>query len=315
MKEEIKIAIFGLSLNILSNMRLKLRSIYDESIHLTWANITDPQLDILLVNDMFFNSPTIQAFVSSNQVPYLRLVNNVNKSGTIEGDILYLPFSATDQIRSWFNDSFMDMPNVQDRIPHVVPVQRDIKADFVKVIKELLNERNGNIQVFDRSGNIAIINTLTQQVWVDDTRELLGSDESINFTYATMQMIKTVSSTQGQDTKIWLWNLLWFSPHLLTELPSHKYFKLSCWPQPALSPDRQAIFKLAACFEQGASIQQVEMMTHIQKSLIDRFVSVSVLCKAMLEIPESEAHFEVANRMPDHSLKDFFGGLKNKLRP
>lgn len=315
MKEEIKIAIFGLSLNILSNMRVKLRSIFDESVHLTWANITDPQLDILLVNDMFYNSPTIQAFVNSNHVPYLRLVNDINKSGTIEGDILYLPFSPTDQIRSWFNNSYVEIPNMHERKPHTPMIKTDKKADFVKVIKEFLNERNGNIQVFDRLGNIAIINTLTQQVWVDETREVMGSDESINYTYATMQMMKTVSVQQGHDTKIWLWNLLWFSPNLLTELPPEKFYKLNCWPQPNLSPDRQEIFKLAACFEQGASIYQVEKNTQIQKFLIDRFVSVSVLCKAMIEVPQSEAHYLAVDTVTDHPLKDFFGGLKNKLRP
>lgn len=48
MKEEIKIAIFGLSLNVLDSIKQKIRSMYDDTMEVTWANIADPQLDIFL---------------------------------------------------------------------------------------------------------------------------------------------------------------------------------------------------------------------------------------------------------------------------
>ncbi|WP_258536319.1 hypothetical protein [Acinetobacter bereziniae] len=63
MKEEVKIAIFGLSLNVLDAIKQKIRLMYDDSLQVSWANIADPHLDILLVNDMFFSSPTIQNLV------------------------------------------------------------------------------------------------------------------------------------------------------------------------------------------------------------------------------------------------------------
>ena len=99
MKEEVKIAIFGLSLNVLDMIKQKIRAMYGEAYQISWANIADPQLDILLVNDMFFGSPTIQNLVGAKRVPYLRLVNKNDKSGLIEGDKLYLPFSASDEIQ------------------------------------------------------------------------------------------------------------------------------------------------------------------------------------------------------------------------
>lgn len=99
MKEEIKIAIFGLSLNVLDSIKQKIRSMYDDTMEVTWANIADPQLDILLVNDMFFGSPTIQNLVGAQQVPYLRLVNKSELSGQIDGDKMYLPFTVSDQTR------------------------------------------------------------------------------------------------------------------------------------------------------------------------------------------------------------------------
>ena len=81
MKEEVKIAIFGLSLNVLDGIKQKIKIMYDDSLEVSWANIADPHLDILLVNDMFFSSPTIQNLVGAKKIPYLRLVNKNEKSG------------------------------------------------------------------------------------------------------------------------------------------------------------------------------------------------------------------------------------------
>jgi len=45
MKEEIKIAIFGLSLNVLDAIKQKIRSMYDDSLQVSWANIADPHCE------------------------------------------------------------------------------------------------------------------------------------------------------------------------------------------------------------------------------------------------------------------------------
>lgn len=116
MKEEVKIAIFGLSLNVLESLKQKIQALYDGSIQISWANIADPQLDILLVNDMFFGSPTIQNLVGNQKVAYLRLVNKQDKSGLIEDDALYLPFTASDEIRNWFKARYHGEPIRQQNL-------------------------------------------------------------------------------------------------------------------------------------------------------------------------------------------------------
>lgn len=316
MKEEIKIAIFGLSLNVLDNIKQKIRLIFDDSLEIHWATIADPELDILLVNDMFFGSPTIQSLVGSKRVPYLRLVNNNGKSGSIEGDILYLPFSVTEEIRSWFKDRYMNVPiKLQQVVQQRTEIPKQQKADFGKVLEELLNERNGNIQVFDSRGNISIINTKTEQVWGDQDRRIQGTDATINYTYATMQMTQSVSAVQGLDLRTWLWNTLWYSPSLDQDVASNKHYKLECWPQPSATVDRQNIFKIAACFEQGASVNQVEKKLSISKQIIERFVSVSLLSKAMVEISEQQAKLKISSGSDESEkpLRSFFGSLRKKL--
>lgn len=313
MKEEVKIAIFGLSLNVLENIKQKLSSIYDDSVKLTWANIADPQLDILLVNDMFFGSPTIQSLVNSNRVHYLRLVNNSNKLGVIENDILYLPLTLSDAIQNWFNQSYKNVPTLQSSTPIKTEQNKTVNVDYERVLDELLNGRNGSVQVFDSKGNIAIVNTNTEQVWGNLDRRIPGTDKTINFTYATMQTMQSVAIQQGKDLRTWLWNLLWYSPVLDQDIPSDLYFKLTVWPQPEAVQDRQNIFKIAACFEQGANIKQVQKKLTLDKDIIERFVSVSLLCKAMHEIQEQDAKLKTADQRPEGSLRSFFGSLRNKL--
>ena len=315
MKEEIKIAIFGLSLNVLDNIKQKLGLIYGDSVKLHWANIADHQLDILLVNDMFFSSPTIQSLVGSKRVPYLRLVNDGSKSGLIEGDVLYLPFSLSDEIKTWFNDRYLKVPIKIQPTMAQVEVPKQSKADYSKVIEELLNERNGNVQVFDSRGNIAIVNIKTEQVWVSPERNIKSTDATLNYTYATMQMTQSASAQQGLDLRTWLWNMLWFSPSLDNKISSNTYYRLDYWPQPdSTTQDRQEIFKLAACFEKGANVNLVEKKTSISKDLIKRFVSVSLLTQAMVEISESEAKLKTnEDSVSVKPLRSFFGSLRKKL--
>lgn len=162
---------------------------------------------------------------------------------------------------------------VSHKTVHIVN-QISKTLDLTKIVPEFFNERNGNVQVFDAKGNIALVNIRTQQVWVDALRKIQGTDVSLNFTYATMQMAQSVSSNQGIELKSWLWNLLWYSNDINTTIQKGNYYQLIDLLQPNHQNERQMIFKIAACFEQGASIAQV-----VQKRVIVkiRFINLSQL--------------------------------------
>ena len=312
MKEEIKIAIFGLSLNVLDNIKQKIRLMYDDTVEITWANIADPHLDILLVNDMFFGSPTIQHLVGSQQVPYLRLINKAELAGQIEGDKLFLPFAVSEPIRKWFKDRYLKVPLSQKVERQVAQISRT--TDLNKVTAEFFNERNGNLQIFDGHGNIGLMNARTEQVWLDVGRRLQGTDSTLNFTYATMQMAQNVSMIQGVDLRRWLWNILWYSPELIKDASAQKYYKLKYWPHPDSKEERKDVFKIAACFERGASISQVEKKSSIPAKTIERFVSIALLTNVINEIDEKEATLIAQEEKPAEGvLKGFFGKLRRKL--
>ena len=287
MKEQIKIAIFGLSLNIQDNIKHKISQLYDDTMQIHWVSIGDQEMDILLVNDMFFGSSTVQNLVQLKKVPYLRLVTNEQCGGSIQDDTLFLPLELTDQVRGWFKDRYLKVPLRQkvERSPRI-KIQT---GDLQKVIQEFFNERNGTIQVFDGNGNLALMNTKTEQVWVDRERKIKGTDRSLNYTYATMQMTQSVSQVQGLDLRSWLWNTLWYSTDLHQDVAEQTYFKLLYWPHTDVHLERLDVYKIAACFEQGASIQEVVDLTDIAKERVKKFVAVGLLSQFLQQIEEKDA--------------------------
>ena len=283
MKEQIKIAIFGLSLTIEENLKQKIQSLFDDSVKVEWVTLNSASIDVLLVNDLFLNSKNVQSHIQ-RKVPYLRLLTNENRSGQIENDTLYLPFIINDEIKGWFNKRYLEVPvnfqSFKTSIENTSTANVD-ELDFKAVIAEFFNEENGTIQVFDQYGELALMNTKTEQVWIDQTRKEKCSYSTLNFTYATMQMSQKVSNQQGVDLHQWLWNALWDSKAVIENQALDQTYTLEIWPQPSELSQRNDIFKIAAYFEQGATGQQVQQKTGLDLRFIHQFISVSLLSRAM----------------------------------
>lgn len=283
MKEQIKIAIFGLSLTIEENLKQKIQSLFDDSVKVEWVSLNSASIDVLLVNDLFLNSKIVQSHIQK-KVPYLRLLTNENRSGQIENDTLYLPFIINDETKGWFNKRYLEVPvnfqSFKTNIENTNTANVD-ELDFKAVIAEFFNEENGTIQVFDQYGELALMNTKTEQVWIDQTRKEKCSYSTLNFTYATMQMSQKVSNQQGVDLHQWLWNALWDSKAVIENQALDQTYTLEIWPQPSELSQRNDIFKIAAYFEQGATGQQVQQKTGLDLRFIHQFISVSLLSRAM----------------------------------
>ena len=283
MKEQIKIAIFGLSLTIEENLKQKIQSLFDDSVKVEWVTLNSASIDVLLVNDLFLNSKNVQSHIQ-RKVPYLRLLTNENRSGQIENDTLYLPFIINDETKGWFNKRYLEVPvnfqSFKTSIENTSTANVD-ELNFKAVIAEFFNEENGTIQVFDQYGELALMNTKTEQVWIDQTRKEKCSYSTLNFTYATMQMSQKVSNQQGVDLHQWLWNVLWDSKAVIENQALDQTYTLEIWPQPSELSQRNDIFKIAAYFEQGATGQQVQQKTGLDLRFIHQFISVSLLSRAM----------------------------------
>jgi hypothetical protein len=80
-----------------------------------------------------------------------------------------------------------------------------------EVLQEILNPKNGKIQLFDHNGLIAIADPRNEWVWQNPMLQTLHTDPSLNYTYATQNDQLWITETPQQDLKQWLWNLLWAS--------------------------------------------------------------------------------------------------------
>ena len=104
------------------------------------------------------------------------------------------------------------------------------KAKTIDITVDPLKKDDGESgvgEIFDGLGTIGLMNTRTEQVWLDSERKIKGIDQSLNYAYATMQMARSVSNQQGLDLKTWLWNALWFSSSLFKAPSKSKSYKQS----------------------------------------------------------------------------------------
>lgn len=60
MKSILNIAVFGLSLSTLDHIKTQVLLALPSSTQVKWVNLAESKIDLLLVNDVFFNAPGIQ---------------------------------------------------------------------------------------------------------------------------------------------------------------------------------------------------------------------------------------------------------------
>lgn len=321
MKHNINIAIFGLSLTILDELKNKIRLMFPDEVTIHWTNIAEPNLDCVLVNDIFFSSSNIQNLIQNKQLRYLRLVKNPEHGGSIVGDALALPLDNLQPLTQWFHQQVLYAPSTQ---PTAAPVQTPTtptpsKVSFNTILDEIFNEKNGNLQLFDATGKLAIINARSERAWVIAQRLPLTTDHTFNYTYATAQDVKEIENNIALDLRSWLFNLAWHSQgHLKQPVDLQKFYKLIFWPQAEYSTDRKNIVKIAACFAKGARIDQVANHLNVPIPLIETFVSACQVAKLIEEIPANDAklikvHVQPATPQQTVAVKSFFGRLRQRL--
>lgn len=349
MKNEVNIAIFGLSLSVLDELKNKIRLMLPANIDINWTNIAEPNLDCIMINDVFFSSSNIQNLIQNKQLNYLRLVKDENRGGSIEEDVLYIPLNNASALNQWIerhvlgkasststpaitpsNSSYTTQGSMQTARTSTVHQSSYDSSNFqqspAKVSSQILNEifdaKNGNIQLFDASGKIAIAQANTERVWLLTPKR--STDGSLNYTYATAQDVKDCQNAPVADLRLWMFNLAWNSHQALNfEVSTQKYYKLLFWPQATSGHDRKDIIRISSCFAKGASIEQVANHLKISHNLIERYILACLASHLITEIPAEQAKL-VKFAVPEQqatpqqveqasAVKSFFGRLRKRL--
>ena len=315
--QAVNIAIFGLSLRTLNELKEHIQTAIPSHIQVNWSNIAEPHLDILMINHIFFDSPNIKSLIRNNHINVLQIANNADKNSSIEDDILYLPLNHLQSLHQWLNERLAKNAAIEKVSPPQATNTTIHRKQIGEVLQEILNPKNGKIQLFDHKGLIAIADPRNEWVWQNPMLQTLHTDSSLNYTYATQNDQLWITETPQQDLKQWLWNLLWASKDF-NELcpPSASSFYLEIWPQPKNRIDRQDILRMSACFAQGAKIDTVAAQLNLSEQKVRHFVAACLGTNFGKLIKDREAKYSPQiqkNETEQHFMQKLFGRLRNRL--
>jgi ribosome-associated protein YbcJ (S4-like RNA binding protein) len=317
MKKFLNIAVFGISLNVLDQLKSQILLAVPDQVMVRWVNIADKNIDLLMINDSFFSSLTIQKILSHIRVQYLRLIKLPEKQGMIVEDTLSYPVTKPDDLREWLQEKFFDY-EPYDYL-YLNPTSLETSISISKIIDECLFAQNGFIKLFNYRGFLALVDTMTERVWVNADHNLSFFDKSLNQTYAKNQFVQeTIKNLDAQDLRSWLWHMGYHSNYLdLPDIGLDQYFKLEIWPKFESGYERRKLLKIASCFAQGAQIKSVIDQLNIPRQQVIRFVALAQMLKMGSWIDSDEAKFMRREQSLDESqmikVRSFFKKLRKKL--
>ena len=318
LKKTINIAIFGLSLRTLNDIKEQVRKAIPHDVTINWTNVSEPELSALLINDVFFETPSIQNLIKTNHLTVLKLITKTEKNSIVENNAIHLPVIDIHPLQSWLSANVLSRPVSSNLAEEQAPKPQRDNTDKQKFLEELINPLNGKIQIFDQNGSLGIADPRAHLFWPDPNRLQQNTNHTLNFTYATMSDSIKLAKEKTQDLHFWLWNLLWRSPEFLELAPETGHFKLNYWPQPYADFDRRDILRLSACFSQGASLQIVATHLNIPEPRVRQFVAACIGLNFAVAIPENKAKFNpfkpsITTTEEPSAVRRFFGGLRRRL--
>lgn len=326
MSQVLKIAVFGLNTVDLTELKKQILICLPLEITVQWVNIAEKQIDVLYVNDIFFNSPGIEKILKEKACPYLRLTKSDHRLGEIIGDQLIIPIYNVTHLKKWIAQNLLSnaVTEYQNQLSQVNTLSHQPKSvnnshNFNSVFAEMFIARNGHIQLYDKNGFIALVDTRTERVWVDEKTTHLQFNETLNQTYAKAQIVNMYSQNKTvYDLKAWLWmNISSLSTDLLPKIDIKQNFKLEIWPQFEKNLHRKDLLKMAACFELGANIDDVKNYLNLSEEKITQFVSYASLLQLGSFIKDEDVKFSLHSNTSElgqkNKLKSFFGKLRKKL--
>lgn len=319
MKRVLNIAVSGVSLVVLNQLKIQIISCLPSDIEVHWVNISEQHIDLLLVNKLFFHSSSIQNILSHHVSHYLCLIKVADNGGRIIDDTLSYPLVHLDELNRWLHDYCLNDSSVAKSKVMAEPTSHLEPLDAASIFDNIFNSNNGFIQVYDEKGFLVLIDTATDRIWANSEIPMLRFNNTIHQSYATSQFIQeTISHQRTEDLYVGLWKILDRSITLnVPQVQLSQYFKLHIWPQLPAGSVRKDLFKLSACFAEGANIQMVADHLELSHQRIFHFIAIAQLLRMGQCIEPHEAKFiapqQTIEEAKVNKISGFFGKLRKKL--
>ena len=333
-KQSVYMTIFGLSLRELNDLKNTIKSMAPHHIDIQWTNVAESKLQTLLINEDFFKSPSIQRLLQNNRIKVLKVKSRSDRPSIIENGMLHLPVNDRSALQQWLSENVFEskietlveqaerekLQQAEEKQFKAKQQKQNAKKTYAskaEFVQDLLDPKNGRIQIFDRHGVLGIADTQRQTFLVDKSRIKKNTDQTINFTYATMTDSARLSETKQQNLQSYLWNLFWRSPSYLDFAPQKGAMKLLAWPQAEEGFDRRDILRLSACFAEGADMEFVAEHLQLDYDRVRQYVVATVTAGLGEMISKSQAKFELAPKTnhthDDQQAHKFLGGLRRRF--
>lgn len=308
----INIAISGLGLLTIDDIKKRLINGLPHSIQFNWTHITDNKLDCLVINEDFFENNHIQKIINEKHVIYLKVskVERVN-----DPYLLCTPITDDTPLQNFIQSCLKITSNTttesqQSDLGSISPIDSQF-------FNQIYNEYSRKILLKDQYGTIAVLDHNAHCAWPDTTRQTFMTNESIMYVDATTSDLLRVSRKHQKNLENWLFELIWNSPHFMHLPDDFATFKLHYWPQPIVA-DQKIILQLSAAFSLGAQVSKVSEKLNISLMTVKKFVIANQAIKNIEKISLKDVQFAVQNTQIQEStessnIQNFFQKLKRRF--
>ena len=320
----INIAISGLGLTTSDDLKIRLRKILPTNIGINWTNITDQNINCILINEQFFENSNIQNIIQNKKIPYLKVSRSCENSESAEQNILNIPINDECTLKNWvyiklLNRTAQVENDIEETFIETTPITDDeYETKELDFFTNLYQQDTRKNMLRDQMGTIGIIDYHAHFVWLEATRDEYQTDRSIQYSAAsTLDFIK-VSRKRQLNLEDWLFNLIWKNLGLIVLPAPDKYYRLKFWVQPN-DVDKKRLLQLSAAFIRGAEIQYVADKFNMSVNVVQHFIAAQIAIQNAEIIPARESQFDKAPINEEHNenkgvLKSFFGKLKSRFK-
>lgn len=129
MKQQLNISVFGLKLTTIDEIKRIIKDLLPEQYQVNWTHLNDSNLQVLLINDVFFDLPNITEIRKNNHLKTLRIATDPQIQGQLLQNILYLPIQRN-TLQLWleqyvFGSSITTEPTTSNYQTEVKPAETE----------------------------------------------------------------------------------------------------------------------------------------------------------------------------------------------
>lgn len=268
------IAFLGIGLATASKIQEAILQYHFNSDNVVWTTISDPQMDVLLVDREFADAQSVLKVLSYHPVPVLKVDRQPMTSIQLVDDVLYLPIHHPEMLSRWLTQQVLLLESQAD---HNQPIHQPLQYLDMVYLARLLSPQTGLVKLMSQQGMLGIADTTKEQIWLLPQMENFFLDQTFSLTYATTRELSQLSVIP-QDLRQWLWNAIWLTSHPIHALASDTTLRLRYWPQPQSIHERRQILQLVAQLQQRpCTLAQLQQMTHWSQGTLERFAHAMLL--------------------------------------